>query len=256
MANPLNGCAWSKAMYGVDASKAAGQAYYNSIAKLYAQWGVDYIKADDMSRAEDPWGEMYHRPEIEALRKAMTSTGRPMALSLSPGPTSLTDAANVAHYSQLWRISNDVWDNWQQVANQFGFCRHWAAYGGPGHWPDADMLPLGHLCVRGFGNSRDFVPRMTRLTHDEQRTLMTLWLIFRSPLMIGAVCPLLAHSRSRCLLTPRRWPWISTVPATGNCLRAVNRLAGSLTPPAAASMWLSLTWRTPGRRTSRFRGAS
>ncbi|MGH9378727.1 MAG: glycoside hydrolase family 27 protein [Terriglobia bacterium] len=189
VANLLNGCAWSKAMYGVDASKPAGQAYYNSIAKLYAQWGVDYIKADDMSRAEDPWGEMYHRPEIEALRKAMTATGRPMALSLSPGPTSLTDAANVAHYSQLWRISNDVWDNWQQVANQFGFCRHWAAYGGPGHWPDADMLPLGHLCIRGFGDSASFRPRMTHLTHDEQRTLMTLWFVFRSPLMIGADLP-------------------------------------------------------------------
>lgn len=188
-ANLLNTCAWSKAMYGVDVAKPAGQAYYNSIAKLYAQWGVDYIKADDMSRGEDPYGEMYHGPEIEALRKAMTASGRPMVLSLSPGPTPVTEGARAARYSQLWRISNDVWDNWQQVADQFGFCRLWAPYVGPNHWPDADMLPLGHLCIRGFSADPGRVPHMTRLTHDEQRTLMTLWFIFRSPLMIGADLP-------------------------------------------------------------------
>lgn len=189
-ANLLNSCSWSKAMDGVDASKPAGRAYYNSIAKLYAQWGVDYIKADDMSRAENPYGEIYHAPEIEVLRRAMTQTGRPMVLSLSPGPTPLADASNVAHYSQLWRISNDVWDNWQQVADQFGYCRLWARYGGPNHWPDADMLPLGRLQIRGFSPRGSFgEPHSSRLSHNEQRTLMTLWFIFRSPLMIGADLP-------------------------------------------------------------------
>jgi alpha-galactosidase len=183
--NLLNTCSWSKAMYGVDVAKPAGRAYYNSIAALYAQWGVDYIKADDMSRAENPYGEIYHAPEIEALRQAMTRTGRPMVLSLSPGPTPLVDATNVERYSQLWRISNDMWDNWQQVADQFGYCRLWAPYIGPNHWPDPDMLPLGRLRIRGFEDQA----RMTRLTHDEQRTLMTLWLIFRAPLMIGADLP-------------------------------------------------------------------
>lgn len=181
-ANLLNTCYWSKAMDGVDVSKPAGRAYYNSMAKLYARWGVDYIKADDMSLAEDPYGEIYHAPEIEALRRAMTGTGRPMVLSLSPGPTPLADAANAEQYSQLWRISNDVWDDWQQVADQFGYCRLWARYAGPNHWPDADMLPLGHLRIRGFRDQ----PRVSRLTHDEQQTLMTLWFIARSPLMIGA----------------------------------------------------------------------
>ncbi len=183
--NFLNTCSWSKAMYGVDVTKPAGRAYYNSIAELYARWGVDYIKADDMSRAENPYGEIYHAPEIEALRQAMTRTGRPMILSLSPGPTPLRDAAHVERYSQLWRISNDMWDNWQQVADQFGYCRLWAPYIGPNHWPDPDMLPLGRLRIRGFDDHE----RMTRLTHDEQRTLMTLWLIFRAPLMIGADLP-------------------------------------------------------------------
>lgn len=185
IANRLNLCPWSKAMYGVDVSKRGGQAYYNSLAKLYAQWGVDYIKADDMSWAQNPYGETYHAPEIEALRKAMNLTGRPMVLSLSPGPTQLADAANAARYSQLWRISGDMWDNWPELRDQFGFCRLWASHIGPNHWPDADMLPLGRLRLRGFKDQ----PRSTRLTRDEQRTLMTLWAIFRSPLMIGADLP-------------------------------------------------------------------
>jgi alpha-galactosidase len=188
VANLLNGCSWSKAMYGVNVSKPAGRAYYASLATLYAQWGVDYIKADDMSRAEDPIGEIYHAPEIEALRRAMTATDRPMVLSLSPGPTPLMDADNVEHYSQLWRISDDIWDNWQQVADQFGYCRLWARYSGPNHWPDADMLPLGRLQIRGFSGPFG-KPHMTHLTDDEQRTLMTLWFISRSPLMIGADLP-------------------------------------------------------------------
>ncbi len=176
-----NSCSWSNVMDGVEVSKPAGQAYYDSIARLYASWGVDYIKADDMSRANDPKGETFHGLEIEALRRAMNKTGRPMVLSLSPGPTQLANAASVMRWSQLWRISNDMWDNWKELKQQFDFCRDWARYSGPGHWPDADMLPLGRLRVRGFKDA----PRPSRLTHDEQITLMTLWSIFRSPLMMG-----------------------------------------------------------------------
>jgi alpha-galactosidase len=183
--DPGNTCSWSDVMDGVDVSKPAGQAYYDSIAKLYASWGVDYIKADDMSRASDPKGETYHGPEIEALRNAMNKTGRPMVLSLSPGPTQLANAASVMRWSQLWRISDDMWDNWPEVKRQFDYCRDWARYSARGHWPDADMLPLGRLCVRGFKDPA----RNSRLTHDEQVTLMTLWAMFRSPLMIGAALP-------------------------------------------------------------------
>ncbi|MGH9452633.1 MAG: glycoside hydrolase family 27 protein [Terriglobia bacterium] len=185
VADLQNTCSWSNVMHGVDVSKPAGQAYYDSIARLYASWGVDYIKADDMSRAQDPKGETYHGPEIEALRKAMNKTGRPMVLSLSPGPTQLVNAASVTRWSQLWRISNDVWDNWKAVRQQFDYCRDWEHYSKPGHWPDADMLPLGRLCVRGFKDA----PRPSRLTHDEQITLMTLWAIFRSPLMMDGDLP-------------------------------------------------------------------
>ncbi|MGH9342778.1 MAG: glycoside hydrolase family 27 protein, partial [Terriglobia bacterium] len=49
------------------------------------------------------------------------------------------------------------------------------------HWPDADMLPLGYLGpVPGLGKARE-----TRFTHNEERTFLTLWSMFRSPLMMG-----------------------------------------------------------------------
>ncbi|HEV2426503.1 MAG TPA: glycoside hydrolase family 27 protein [Terriglobia bacterium] len=196
IADTSNICDWSTAMYGVDVSKPAGQAYYNSIAALYASWDVDFIKADDMSRGGRR--ESYHGPEIEALRKAMTNTGRPMVLSLSPGPAPLDQAASLSQWSQMWRVSDDMWDNWKEVLAQFARARSWARYSGPNHWPDADMLPLGHLRLRGFSDP----PRMSRLTPDEQTTLMTLWCIFRSPLMMGGDLPSLDPFTASLLENP------------------------------------------------------
>ncbi len=187
IANLKNTCAWSTAMYGVDVSKPAGQAYYDSIVKLYAQWGVDYVKADDMTRGENPAGESYHAPEIEALHKAILKCGRPMVLSLSPGPTPPAEAPNVMQNANLWRISDDMWDNWKSVKRQFELARPWVPYIGANHWPDADMLPVGRIRLRGFKDG----PRHSRLTADELRTMMSLWTIFRSPLMIGGDLPTL-----------------------------------------------------------------
>jgi alpha-galactosidase len=253
IANVLNTCSWSEAMYGVDVSKPAGRAYYNSIAKLYADWGVDFIKADDMSRAQDPFGEVYHAPEIEALRRAMSRSGRPMVLSLSPGPTALCDATNVANYSQMWRISNDMWDDWPELRDQFGYCRLWAPHIGPNHWPDADMLPLGLLRLRGFNDG----PRLTRLTHDEQITLMTLWSIFRSPLMMGGDLPTLdpftlslltnqevlavdQHSTGNHLLFTRgtQIAWVADVPRTREKYVALFNLGKS--PEEITVSWREL----------------
>jgi len=253
IANVLNTCSWSDAMYGVDVSKPAGQAYYNSLARLYAGWGVDFVKADDMSRAQDAYGEVYHAPEIEALRNAMTHSGRPMVLSLSPGPTQLSDAANAERYSQMWRISNDVWDNWPELRDQFGYCSLWAPHIGPNHWPDADMLPLGLLRLRGFNDG----PRLTRFTHDEQFTLMTLWSIFRSPLMMGGDLPTLdpftralltnqevlavdQHSSGNHLLFTHgnQIAWVADVPGTRQKYVALFNLGES--PTEIAVSWSAL----------------
>jgi alpha-galactosidase len=262
IANVLNTCSWSEAMYGVDVSKPAGQAYYDSLARLYAEWGVDFIKADDMSRARDPYGEVYHGPEIAALRSSMTRSGRPMVLSLSPGPTPLCDAEHVQQNSQMWRISDDMWDNWPELRNQFGYCRLWAPQVGPNHWPDADMLPLGLLRLRGFNDG----PRLTRLTHDEQVTLMTLWSIFRSPLMMGGDLPTLdpftlslltnqevlavdQHSSGSHLLFTRghQIAWVADDPGTKQKYVALFNLGES--PEEVAITWrqLGLVGRVPVR---------
>jgi hypothetical protein len=146
IADLRNPCSWSSTMYGVDTSKAAGQAYYDSIVALYARWAVDYIKADDMSWAESPpAAETFHAGEIEALAKAIRKCGRPILLSLSPGPTDPSQAEFVQRYAQLWRISGAIWDNWTHVKRQFNRCRAWVTHIGLNHWPDADMLPLGRI---------------------------------------------------------------------------------------------------------------
>jgi hypothetical protein len=181
-ANTSDTCPWNPFNYGLDASKPAAQAYYDSLAQQYAGWGVDFLKVDCI--ADHP----YKGDEIRLIGQALGKTGRPIVLSLSPGPTALEKAEEVRQYAQMWRISDDVWDLWhsdaefpQGMENQFARAAKWAAFAGPGHWPDADMLPVGRLePAAGWGK-----PRATRLTRDEQRTMLTLWSIFRSPLIMG-----------------------------------------------------------------------
>lgn len=164
-------CPWNPDMYGVDMSRAGAQAYYDSVFALLASWGVDFVKVDDISR---PYDE--HRAEIEAIRRAIDRTGRPMVLSLSPGATPLSAALHVRRQANMWRISDDFWDQWLLLRAQFGRLAAWSPFREKGAWPDADMLPLGRI---------DFDSRPSRLNPDEQRTLMTLWSIARSPLMDG-----------------------------------------------------------------------
>ncbi len=176
-----NPCPWSTAMYGVDATKPAGQTYYDSIVALYAKWGVDYIKADDMSWAANLAPDHYHAPEIAALHRAIMKSGRPIVLSLSPGPTPVDEVVHLRENANLWRISGDFWDNWKSLKEQFALCRAWAPYIEANHWPDADMLPLGNVRVSGYIDPE----RVSRFTPAEIRTHLSLWMIFRSPLMMG-----------------------------------------------------------------------
>ena len=175
-------CPWNSDMYGVDTARPGGADYYDSIAKLYASWGLDFIKADDMF-GMGPKGD--HSSEIEALRAALTRTGRPIVLSLSPGTSSTAKADFIAAHAQMWRISNDLWDRCVDVKRQFANFAKWNPWVKPGNWPDGDMLPLGHIGIRAERGE----PRMSLLTHDEQRTLMTLWSIARSPMMFGGNLP-------------------------------------------------------------------
>jgi len=164
-------CAWNPDMYGVDMRKPGAQAYYDSIFALYASWGVDFVKMDDMSRPYDA-----HAAEIEAAHLAISRSGRAMMLSLSPGETPLVHAEHVREHAQMWRISDDFWDEWRLLEAQFVRLANWNPWRRPGAWPDADMLPLGRLAMG---------ERESNFTPDEQRTLMSLWSIARSPLLMG-----------------------------------------------------------------------
>jgi len=183
-------CPWCNHMFGVDAGKPGAQEYYNSLFQLYAEWGVDYVKADNTME------HGYHKGEIEMLHRAIERCGRPMVLSLSAGEAPLSQAKHLEQNANLWRISADFWDNWPSLLHNFDLINAWSSYIQPDHWPDADMLPIGHLSL----NSRPHGPdRQSQLTWPEHFTLMTLWCIARSPLMWGGD-PLTSQEQSIAFL--------------------------------------------------------
>ena len=139
-ANTNSKCGWCKDMYGVDGKSAAGQAYYDSLFMLYALWGLDFVKVDDLS---SPYSEF----EIEAIRRAIDKCGRPIVFSTSPGQSPIKKADHLMKNANMWRISGDFWDNWKSLDQAFGLAERWQEIGGAGHWPDSDMIPFGKLSV-------------------------------------------------------------------------------------------------------------
>ncbi len=184
IANPSSICGWNPDMYGVDFNRAGAQEYYNSIFQLYADWGVDYVKCDDICNTNIyPHNPYSAAKEIEMLHAAIMNCGRPIVLSLSPGPALIDKAWHYEKYANMWRITDDFWDNWPLLLNMFERCELWQNHVSEGCYPDCDMLPLGRL---GKGFNKEHTDRYTNFTPDEQKTMMTLWCIFRSPLMLGA----------------------------------------------------------------------
>lgn len=167
-------CNWNTDMYGVDSTKEGARAYYDSLFELYASWGVDFVKCDDIAR------ELPHEEgEMVMISQALYGCGREMVLSLSPGPALLEKAELYKQVANMWRITDDFWDKWEQLYDMFSRAEKWCTHTGAGHWPDADMLPVGP--VRQDYDTSEW----TKFTQDEQITMLTLWAIFRSPLMIG-----------------------------------------------------------------------
>ncbi|HTJ15047.1 MAG TPA: glycoside hydrolase family 27 protein [Dinghuibacter sp.] len=178
IADTASTCDWMNHMYGLDMTRPGAQAYLNSLLNLYAAWGVDFIKVDDIARP-------YRAAEIEGYRKAIAHCGRPIVLSVSPGATPPADSAHVAANANMWRMADDFWDNWKEIVGMIGYARQWQGRGGPGHWPDCDMIQLGKLSKRGPVGPE----RYSRFTEDEAYTHMTFWCIYRSPLMLGGNLP-------------------------------------------------------------------
>lgn len=187
VADQTDACSWDPTNWGVK-DTPAGQAYYDSLLHQFAGWGVDLLKVDCIS--DHP----YKVDEIKMIRRAIEKVGRPIVLSLSPGPTNLSHAVEVGELAQMWRMSDDIWDVWKSdkpwpntVESQFARTAAWSKYTRPGNWPDADMLPLGELKPNpGWGKARS-----SRLTAEEEKTQITLWSMARSPLILGANLTLL-----------------------------------------------------------------
>ncbi len=171
-------CKWNTDMYGTNPSHPAARAWYDALYRQFADWTVDYVKVDDIAWnfiAEDH----YPAEEVELISRAIHKTGRPMVLSLSPGPAVFEKREHLMNYAHMWRMTDDFWDEWPLLQTVMKRCHEWSEIVGDGNWPDADMLPLGFITNRqGRGH-------MTRFTRDEQRLVMNLWSIFRSPLMMG-----------------------------------------------------------------------
>lgn len=180
LADPVSICDWNPDMYGLR-DLPESQFYYDSIMELYASWGVDFIKCDDICNTHAYKDRPYMgKHEIEMLHRAIMRCGREIVLSLSPGPALISEAAHYCRYANMWRISDDFWDNWQLLRNMFDYCEQWQYVISEGCWPDCDMLPLGRI-GGGFRNERE-----TDFTREELKTMFALWCLFKSPLIIGA----------------------------------------------------------------------
>jgi len=171
-------CPWMNHMYGLNMKKPGAQEYLNSILELYAEWGVDFIKVDDLSRP-------YSEAEVEGYYKAIEHCGRPIVLSLSPGATPVGETDHLLRNANMWRMADDFWDNWKEITGMMNYAKQWEGVGVAGHWPDCDMIQIGKLSKRGPVGEE----RYSRFTEDEEYTHMTFWTIFRSPLMLGGNLP-------------------------------------------------------------------
>ena len=179
-------CSWNTDIYGVNPNVRGAQEYYDSLFELYASWGVDFVKVDDICNTFFKPHDLYSaKGEIELIRHAIDRCGRDIVLSLSPGPADVKQVEHLSKNANMWRMTGDYWDEWSDLQAMFERCDVWSPYVKPGCWPDCDMLQVGHINIRGNEHGMT-EPRYTRFTQDEQKMMLTLRCMFRSPLMVGA----------------------------------------------------------------------
>ncbi len=188
VAHHFSVCSWNTDMYGMKNCDGA-QDYYNSIINMYAEWGVDFIKCDDIAVTEfRKWDNPYTADyEIEMLRKAIDGCGRKIILSLSPGPALRDKADHLCKNANMWRMTGDFWDLWEHLYVMFDKCEEWQGVRKTGNYPDCDMLPIGRISKLCSYHGKQ--NRMSNFTKPEHYTLMSLWGIFGSPLFIGGNMP-------------------------------------------------------------------
>lgn len=190
IANCADTCSWCPDNYGVDMSKPGAQAYYDSIIELLADWGVDFIKYDDIVPSP---------PEVEAVVAAIEKHPRDIVLSLSPGNGHNEDGWPTYFKANMIRTSGDIWDSREDFRWVF---ERWQTFMPlldklpEGCWLDMDMIPFGELQVWNPGGDSGHIlmngkgsRRMSGLNSAQKRTFMTMRALAASPLMMGGNLP-------------------------------------------------------------------
>ena len=203
--DPDRVCPWScvdvSRFYALKEQHPASQAFYDSLYRQYAAWGVDLIKADCY------YGDYYLLDQIQAVSDAIDHSGRPMLLSLSagngPNPTQRQQAASITNITTVYRMTADTWAYWRRWSIQ----NHWAAahnivdllggaqrgrYGLPAY-PDFDNPPMGYLTDPYQGRVPYF---MSPLTRDEQYTIAAFWMFARAPMFYEGDLVSRTHTRT------------------------------------------------------------
>ena len=181
IADVNDSCAWSDLMYGIDMDKPGAQEYYNSVMELMAEWGVDFLKYDDI----------VHKPkEINAVANAIENSGREMMLSISPGREINPEYYETYSRAEMIRISHDIWDLQEDIDISFDRWEQILPYADKGFWLDMDMIPFGHiriwepLTLNNLQTNRGF-ERMDNFSYAQKKTFMTQRAMAASPLFMG-----------------------------------------------------------------------
>lgn len=202
-------CNWNQQNYGVDMTKPGAQEFYNSLINQMAEWGVDFIKYDDIV----PFPE-----EVKAVANAIAQCGRPMILSLSPGGNVDPNHLEAFQKGHMLRVTPDIWDDQKGINECFQEWRKWHGKSQPGFWIDMDMIPFGQLQmmspkpagVTGKETKKELMDkiksgeiatfellagkgfnRWSEFTKDQMYTFITLRALSASPLMMGGDLPTL-----------------------------------------------------------------
>jgi alpha-galactosidase len=132
-------------------------------ARLWASWGIDYLKYDNCNNQGRPAQQRY-----TTMRDALAATGRPMVYSITEwGQNQPWLWAKPV--GNLWRTTGDIGDSYGSMLNIFKANVPLAQYAGPGAWNDPDMLEIGN------GGMSD----------TEYRSHFSLWSMMAAPLLIG-----------------------------------------------------------------------
>jgi alpha-galactosidase len=161
-------CAGATASYGFEAQDA----------KLFASWGVDFLKYDLCSfrtiMKQESGGDVAQsdammKAAYEKMHQALVATGRPIVFSLCQYGWGEVWEWGAQVGGSMWRTSGDINDTYDRMAlNGFGEAGL-ATYAGPNRWNDPDFLEVGN----------------GGMTPDEERLHFSLWAMLAAPLIAG-----------------------------------------------------------------------